>query len=541
MLDSKKNSLVAAVAATLACGSLQADVGMVAQQMLESGFSTSANFGVAGVLAESATTPEGYQRSAADQAGDLVDLAPGLNASYLTREAGHHADMFSFWPNDSQPAYLIACIEGGAEDLANGKKNPSVQRIDLNSGEVVTLLRGMDRCDGIRTTAWGTVLATEETDDGQAYEIMNPENVLEQTVTDRAAGAIVDSEGNPSTHIAKRDALPTMAWEGLTVLDSGVVIGGDELRPGSYEDDNGSPDTDGGALFKFVPAVASAGGDISDLSQSPLASGKTYALQVSCRDSRQQFGQGCEIGNGAWIEVAAADAREDANRKGATGYYRPEDLHADPTYTGEGVRFCWANTGNSGASNWGEVICGVDADPMSADADTRSVIINRFVEGDTELNAPDNLAFQPNTGNLYVIEDNSNGDVWACLPDGEDRDIKSDGCIRILSVVDDSAEPSGFMFSPDGSKAYVSVQHSSDPDDGSMDADGYGTDDILVISGFQTPGGAEALQSQLDLSTANISVSGTDTIRIEGLSFGGNFFSIDLRINMNRTWDASVR
>ena len=31
------------------------------------------------------------------------------------------------------------------------------------------------------------------------------------------------------------------------------------------------------------------------------------------------------------------------------------------------------------------------------------------------------------------------GDVFACLPDGADRDIKSDGCVKILSVTDRSA------------------------------------------------------------------------------------------------------
>jgi hypothetical protein len=97
----------------------------------------------------------------------------------------------------------------------------------------------------------------------------------------------------------------------------------------------------------------------------------------------------------------------------------------------------------------------------------------------------DNLAFQPVSGTLAVIEDHPNGDVWMCLPDGADRDIKSDGCIRILSVVDSSAEPTGFMFSPDGTSAYVSIQHSTDPTDGSMDSDGYATDDVLVISGFK--------------------------------------------------------
>ena len=89
-------------------------------------------------------------------------------------------------------------------------------------------------------------------------------------------------------------------------------------------------------------------------------------------------------------------------------------------------------------------------------------VANRVLEGDTDLNAPDNLHFQPVTGNMYVIEDNAFGDVWACLRDGQDRDIKTDGCVKILSVRDSSAEPTGFEFTADGKTAYVHVQHSSD-------------------------------------------------------------------------------
>jgi secreted PhoX family phosphatase len=113
------------------------------------------------------------------------------------------------------------------------------------------------------------------------------------------------------------------------------------------------------------------------------------------------------------------------------------------------------------------------------------VTVNRFVEGDADFNQPDNLAFQPGTRNIYVIEDNSHGDIWACLPDGADRDIKTDGCVKMLSVVDGSAEPTGFLFSGDGRTAYVSIQHSADPADDSMDVDGYGTDDVLMITGFR--------------------------------------------------------
>ena len=82
-----------------------------------------------------------------------------------------------------------------------------------------------------------------------------------------------------------------------------------------------------------------------------------------------------------------------------------------------------------------------------------------------------------------MIEDNVNGDVFACLPDGKDPDIKTDGCIDILSVKDSSAEPTGFKFSADGRTAYLSIQHSRD---GKMPAiDDYGTDDIIKITGFK--------------------------------------------------------
>lgn len=432
-----------------------------------------------------ASSEENIQRHSSQSASDVIDLAGGLEATFLTRQAGNKADMFSFWPNEDEPTHAVFCIEGGSENLGTTlpsglvqKYNPSVQRIDLDSGIVETVLRGMDRCDGIRTTAWGTVLATEESGNGQAYELIDPIATTNHTVLNRATGLIVDADNALSNEVVKRDALPTMAWEGLTVTDEGVIIAGDELRPGTAEDD-----VDGGAIFKFVPEVPHAGGLIFDLSDSPLTSGTVHAMQVSCRDSKAQYGQGCEIGNAAWVPVNAATARDDANQAGATGYYRPEDLHADPVFDGEGIRFCWTNTGNEGAKNYGEVVCGVDSDPLLADPDERSVEVNRFVEGDTDLNAVDNLAFQPITGVMYVIEDHRNGDVFACLPDGEDRDIKTDGCVKVLSVKDQSAEPSGFEFFGNGKAALVSIQHSND--DLMSDVDDYGTDDIVMITGFK--------------------------------------------------------
>jgi hypothetical protein len=482
-----------AVAMATACAPLAvhadegADFGLKVEQLLKT--QSEKLFGVEMPLAASAPPTVGPYRTAFQMADDQVLVAHGLKVEYLTREAANATDMMAFYPAQN-PTHLITCVEGGRQFLIDGgtpgvydagdKLNPAIQRIDLETGAVETILRGMSRCDGITATAWGTILATEETTDGGAYEVMNPLAVTEQTVIDRASGAVTDP-----ANIAKRAALPTMAWEGLAALPTGVVIGGDELRPGT-----GGADRDGGAIFKFVPAMPRlVSGPIADLSESPLTAGSVYAMQVSCTTG-QQYGQGCEIGNAAWVMVNAATARSDADAAGATGYYRPEDLHQDMAYQDElnpeAVRFCWANTGNEGAKNYAEVVCGVESAPLIADNTQRTVVVNRFVEGDTDFNSFDNLEFQPRTGNVYVIEDHNNGDIFACLPDGMDRDIKTDGCVKMLSVKDSSAEPTGFLFDASGRTAYVSIQHSNDANMPLVD--GYPTDDVLKITGFKLRG-----------------------------------------------------
>ncbi len=429
-------------------------------------------------------------------AGQRVLLANGLKAEFVTRNVAVNADMIAFWPDAVNPTHLIVCIE---QDRAAGGTNPGVQRVSLADGSVENILYGTKGCDGIRTTQWGTILATEEEDDGRAYEIIDPLTTTGHWIEDRVTGLIRTAIGgvSTSTKIVQRTALPTMAWEGLAVLPSGVVIAGDELRPGT-----GTNGADGGAMFKFIPDTPRLGGMVSDLNQSPFASGKTYAMVVSCQpkssSSFPQFGQGCEVGVGAWVRVNPLTARVDANAKGAAGYYRPEDLHQDPAFTGPGVRFCWTNTGNEGAKNYAEVLCGIDDNPLptlpnewlrngeyfltetgTARANATTVVVNRFVEGDLRFNSMDNLDFQPGTGNVYVIEDHPFGEIYACLPDGGDRDIKSDGCVAMLSVIDPDAEPTGFIFDASGKTAYVNIQHGEQP------AGMGGTDDLLKITGFK--------------------------------------------------------
>ncbi len=453
------------------------DFGLMVEQLLND--QSNIFFGIERTLTDSAPASTLPFRNESQNAKNQVLLAEGLEVEFLTRNAGDKTDMFAFFPSDN-PTHLISSVEGGRELIvAPAKFNPSVQRINLQTGNIDTILRGMDKCDGIRLTPWGTILATEETADGGAYEILNPLNVTEETVTDRDLGIITDP-----LHIVKRNALPTIAWEGIAILPSGVIIAGDELTPGILESDS-----DGGTIFKFIPDIPRIDeSNITVIEDSPLVSGSVYALQISCKGSEQQFGQGCEIGNGSWIPVSAQTARTDAADLGGTGYYRVENLERDPMFeaTSENpnaVRVCWASPGQENAGNFAAVFCAIDYEPLLGDPDMRTVVTNRFVEGDEDFNSFDNLAFQPFTNNLYVVEDHKNGDIFACLPDGEDRDIKTDGCVRILSVIDSSAEPTGFIFTTNGSTAYLSIQHS---DDTLMPLfDDYPTDDIIIITGFK--------------------------------------------------------
>lgn len=513
-----KSLLVLAISMSVSGVALAAnDFGLEAQNLLKA--QSYKYFGVVKPLTASETVS--VARAPGQNATDLIKLATGLKAEIVTRKSAQNSDQMAFWPSDTNATHLVTCIEDfrepadniiGAYPNGQVKYGPSVQRINLKTNEAETILRGLSSCDGIRRTPWNTIVVTEERDDGGMYEILNPLAVSELTVVTRGASDIIDGTGATVTgQVEYRGAVGKLAWEGLDLTQQGVVYYGDEERPGSA-----GADADGGSLFKFVPTTAWDGvTPVTSLNQSPLAAGSVYAFQASCQNrassSFPQFGQGCEIGEGAWVKVDPANLRGSANVNAATGYYRPEDGHFDPLYKDAGAKFCWTDTGNAGAKNYGEVVCIIDTNPMGTGemtvdntavnshgltylADSAEVkgfavaTANRAVEGDADLNQPDNLAFQPVTGNMYVIEDNPFGDVWACLRDGKDRDIKSDGCVKILSVRDSSAEPTGFAFAGDGKTAYVHIQHSSDTacvegtDCGNND--GYPTDDLIKITGF---------------------------------------------------------
>jgi hypothetical protein len=447
-------------------------------------------FGVEEPLRHEANDSDFVPREAAT-ADQRVKLAGGLEARFVARNVAVAGDMIAFWPSAGSYTHLILCIEqdrSGLTPAGNAGLNASVQRVEVASGKVETILHGMDNCDGIRTTPWGTILATEESGpDGRAYEILDPLGTTDHWIADRPSGDVRDALDSPtaSRTIVQRPRLGSFSWEGIEVFEDGVVVAGDELRPGGGEE--------GGAIFKFIPAVLRnpAEGPIHDLAESPLAAGTLYALQIGTTD----FGQGNQRGVGKWIGPVDTDdllnltdltSSEWARRHNATGFYRPEDLHRDPAFAGPGALIYWNNTGRDAGSNFAETLTLHDPEPSNP---ASRPVVQTFVEGDERFQAFDNLDLQPHTGRVYIIEDDSFGEVWACLPDGADRNLTSDGCVSILSVVDPEAEPTGFIFDASGRVAYLVIQHgqqhpslldfSSNPVDGA-------TDDLLMITGFET-------------------------------------------------------
>ncbi len=205
MIDIKVTNLLAAMIIALAPGLATAsDFGAKTEKLMHA--QSNQLFGIQKGLKDSAPATTGAFRSESQSASDQILLAKGLKAEYVTRNAANVTDMMVLWPT-SNPTHLITCVEAGRQDLGMGKFNPSVQRIDLATGSVETILRGMTACDGIKTTAWGTVLVSEETSTGKAYEIASPLFTTENTVIDRTTGEIT---GNTAENVVIRQTLPTI-------------------------------------------------------------------------------------------------------------------------------------------------------------------------------------------------------------------------------------------------------------------------------------------------------------------------------------------
>jgi hypothetical protein len=411
-------------------------------------------FGVGTPLAASSTKQLTQAQAQADPT-KLVSLAKGLHARVVTTQGPAVDDQISLWPNSTNPTYLIECNE---DDVTQ----PGLVRIQLSTGHVSTIVTGTDGCDPTRRTPWGTILFGEE--GGHLYELIDPIHTTNVHL-DRTTG--VFSGGVGAQHLVTRSAFGTAGFEGLGILHDGttyVSVDDSDLGP-----KNGGP---GDPYFKFISDHPFTGTTrITSLSQSPYASGKLYGLRVGLSND---YGQGREFGFAQWIPLPATASldtsiEEEALAAGVTGYYRPEDADLDPLALRHGnVRVCGTDTGDEENHLYGQVICITDGTVAQAEANTGKTEVQPFIFGGTSqgLNMPDNVAFQPHTNNLVVHEDAEttfesphNNDLWDCLPDGEDQDLLSDGCVRVGTLNDLTAEWTGGTFDATGTHFYVSVQH----------------------------------------------------------------------------------
>ena len=387
----------------------------------------------------------------------LATLAKGLQARVVTTNGPAIDDQISLWPNSQNPQYLIVCNE--TDDPAE----PGLVRIELSTGAVSTIVSGTEECDPTRRTPWGTILFGEEDGpEGRLYELIDPIHTTGVTL-DRTTGTF--SGGVGAQNLVTRTALGTFAFEGLGILGDGTTyIAGDDSAFGPH---NGGP---GDAYFKFVPSNPFHGTTaITDLSQSPYAAGSVFGLRVGLGTN---YGQGREYGFGQWIplpHVANPNLEALGLAAGLSGYYRPEDLELDPMALAKGnVRMCSNDTGDESHHLYGQTICITDGTVAQAQANTAQPELQPFVIGGTSqgINMPDNLAFQPGRNNLVLHEDAEtsfegphNNDLWSCLPDGNDQDLLSDGCVRAATLNDLTAEWTGGIFDASGQNFYVSIQH----------------------------------------------------------------------------------
>ena len=419
-------------------------------------------FGVDRPLAASSTASISAAQATADPKA-LATVASGLEVRVVTSGvAAPNLDQIALWPDDDHPAWLIACNEQGVTE-------PGLVRINLATGAQDVIVTGTTECDPVRRTPWGTILFGEEAGGGAAggriYELLDPLGTTGVSL-DRATGTF--SGGSGAANLAARPALGRLSFEGLAVYPNGVTYYGDENRPGG-----GSA---GGAYFKFVPAspLDPGAGPVTSLADSPYAQPGTIAgLRLGRRAGATDYGQGTQFGLGTWVPVPAApdpDLRASAADLKLTGYYRPEDASIDQAAEARGqVRFCANNTGNEIDDQlWGETVCISDGTLDQATAGSATPEVQQLVQGNPALAMPDNIAWQPRRGNWVIHEDADtttplqgphNDDLWDCLPDGTDPDLAGDGCIRIATLNDLTAEWTGGIFDAGGKHLYVSVQH----------------------------------------------------------------------------------
>ena len=372
--------------------------------------------------------PKGFTQKVVSDESDLNIYPEGRNDWHdmnVVNETGPDAGRYLYRTHEvrlgSDP--VIDAIGGSVSvtDLKTGKTQLLAQDISFTA------------LDGIRWTAWGTVLFAEETEGGRLFELVLNEDMM-------SAAEIID-----------RPYVGRLAHEGIDLDEDGNVYVVDEHRGRTSGCDLGLPC--GGGIYKFVPHTY---GDLS--------SGDLFVLSIISDTRRDNTGQAEWLG-----PIDAFDARRAGTVAGGTSYQRPEDLEII-----DGVLYVAITEGprdEYGKEYYEGRVIALDMETMEvtnfvkAGVNVPVEIGKPGEEGhQTGFDSVDNLAEAPN-GDLIMIEDNKPSDIWFAST-RTDKFGASKDVDLFASLTDPGAEGTGIYFSPlDDKTLYVNIQHSA-ADDG---------------------------------------------------------------------------
>lgn len=332
-------------------------------------------------------------------------------------------DMNAFVPLKDNKALMVISHEkvpGGASVLHLTRHAADWQ---TTGGQAVDFrqVRGAStvyNCAGV-TTAWGTVLSSEE------YPL-NPAELLKYRIefpqlSDNPLdyGWVVEIDPVNAIALRKLEALGRFNHKGIAIMPDlrTVFLGDDDVQ---------------GVLFKFVAEAP------SDLSRGTL-----YAFR---RDTTQ------------WLPIPPdqlTQARAAALAAGATPFSRIEDVEFNH-YDGYVYFSETGDNTKSGADRYGRI--------WRLNPETSQLSV--FMAGDptSSFVNPDNLAVVPLTGELMIAEDRYI-ELMAPTPGQPNNSVfvaNHIGHLTRFASVPRGAEPTGIVFTPDGS-LLMNIQHPTPP------------------------------------------------------------------------------
>lgn len=356
---------------------------------------------------------------------DMIALDPSSRFVFVPFEVGVAAGLGRY---DRQTGDFVRALQGNG----TGRRN-------LDPATWDPLIDEFTRLDPARWTPNGTVLTGEENVGGRLFEWTNPL---------MAAGA--------APNVRWVSSVASVAHEGLAFDRDGNLYFVDEDNSGS--------------IYRFVP------NDRSNLGQG----GQNFVLSVTAFNGLpggNWSSSTIRTGAATWVPLNAADgtplpgvrdplyfprtggrlAADDAN---GTPYGRPEDLDIGVLANGNEVIYFTATSEHAVYS-----VELVDA----TNAVVRTCVTRNTIDAvtglpvGTALTSPDNLAVGPNR-ELYVVEDNNPGDIWA-VTDVDDDGV-AERIARFASLGVSGSEPSGLILDPNDPDTFlICIMHPSSGND----------------------------------------------------------------------------